>query len=599
MTKDLNPLSELASYTVYHILVAFEYSEDAYRFNYKQEFGNTGYTFKSGCGKAVIIMNELKSDDIALKSATTTWNFYSPVDSKTTSYDGTIELVDRSGFKLTQALDNITKSFSTSITHLTFAWLPIFVGKAPRSQDTKILSPNPMFFHVYNSTQSLTAISGRIYCFDIVSAYNTHGLSPQFSQLNQMTINHKDSNTYNTIFAPTAASSGLKSTKEEDSNKLVARNNRLKKFQYMKTINDVCKSFELGLNAQTTDHKAQIQKFLSILRDDYTEKIKQVTEYKQLPIDYTINVSDYYKNKKIDNLNLPFEQTSISQDDYGISSLTFPNYFSIHSALSSIMKMSKDVGKDHATIPTRTYKFTTVTKRKCDNKYLIHTNINDFISPYNGEASDSPNTGPGNGVVSNVIEYTYQDVDAKKSNDNNIKGITYYVSPTPSFEAIESLSEEADTQAIYGDQESITLRRKSDFVDFFKNAFSGNKVMRGITEINGLQNAQAAAAIASFVPSQQTLYTLDVVGNPNLLSDINRNPQAVIDNDPANALIYKNVEYEPMYLKLKVYIIGDSKNKPTVPFYYDGMLHIYKIKNIFTPGYFRQYIYCSRTSENM
>lgn len=599
MTKDLNPLSELPSYSVYHIIVAFEYSEDAYRFNYNQDFGPNGYEFKAGCGKAIIVLNEFKSSDITLKSATTTWNFYSPIDHRTTSYDGCIEVADRSGFMLTQALNKVTRDLSTSLTHLTFAWIPVFVGKKVNSSDTKIIRPNPMFFHIYNYTQSLTAIEGRLYCFDIVSAYNTHGLSPQFSQLNQITINNKEANTYNTILTPTAPTSGLKSTMEEDSIKLRARQNRLSKLKYMKTIDDVCNSFELGLNAQTTDHKLQLQKYFSIIRNDYVEKIKQVREYKQLPIDYSITVSDYYKNKKIDNINMPFEQTRIDQNDYGISSLTFPNNFSIHTALASIMRMSKDVGKDHLSLPTRTFKFTTATKRKCDDRYLIHTNVNDFISPYNGESPSSPNTGPGNGVVSNVIEYTYQDMRGVLSEDNTVNGVTYSVAPTFSLKPIESLSEDPDTQAVYGDRESVSLRRESDYVGFFRNAFSGNKVVRGLTGNNGLRSAEAAAAIMAFNPAQQTLYTLDVVGNPNLLSDINRNPQSVIDNDPANALIYKNIEYEPMYLKLKVYIIGDKKNNPSKPFYYDGMLHIYKIQNNFNPGYFSQRIYCARTSENM
>lgn len=599
MTKDLNPLSELASYAVYHILVAFEYSEDAYRFNYNRDFGPNGYQFNAGCGKAAVIVNEFKSSEITFKSAETTWSFYSPTDHRTTSYDGVIEVADRSGFLLTQLLNNITRDFETSITHLTFAWIPVFIGKKANSSDTKTLTPNPMFFHIYNYTQSLSSIEGRLYCFDIVSCYNTHGLSPQFSQLNQITINHKDANTYNTIPTPSSPTSGLKSTMEEDSIKLRARTARLNNSKYMKTVDDVCKSFELGLNAQTTDHKSQLQKYLSVIRNEYAEKIELVREYKQLPIDYSITVSDYYKNKKIDNINLPFERTQIDQNDYGISSLTFPNTFSIQTALMSIMKMSKDIGKDHLELPTRTFKFTTATKRKCDNRYLIHTNINDFISPYNGEASGSVNTGPGNGVITKPIEYTYQDMSGVLSEDNSITGLTYSVAPTFSLKPIESLSDKPDTQAVYADRESVSLRRQNEYADFFQNAFSGNKVLRGVTSNNGLQNAEAASAIAAFNPSQQTLYTLDVVGNPNLLSDINRNPRSVIDNLPGNALIYKNIEFEPMYLKLKVYIIGDKKNNPAKPFYYDGMLHIYKITNYFNPGFFNQRIYCARTSENM
>lgn len=600
MNKDLNPLSDFETHTVYHVLVAFQYSEDAYSYDFSQELGVNGTKFNAGCGSGMVLVNELKDSNISLKSATTTWSFFSPVDHRTSSYTGTIEVADRSGFYFTQCVNEFTKDLGMSITHLTFAWIPVFIGMKTNSNAPEIIQPNPMFFHVASFAQNVTAIDGRSYYFDIVSCYNSHGMSPQFSQLNQLTINHKDGNTINTIPAPVAPSTGIKSTMEEDAAKLRARQSRLQKNKYMKTIMDVCKSMEAVINDQKNDHKRQLQRFMSLIRNDYAEKITDVRRDDPLPIDYAINVSDYYKNKKIDNLNLPFEQFEIDQSNFGISSITLPQSHSIQSAISQIMKMSKDVGKDHAKTPTKTFKVTTVTKRKCDGKYLIHTNVNDYISPYNGEVENgAPNTGPGNGVVSAPIEYTYQDLGGSLSEDNTISSITYSSTPTYTLKPAEVVSDAPDTQAVLADREHITLKRKSDYASFFENPFSGIKSLRGIMTDNGLQNSEAAEAISSFNPAQQTLYTLNVVGNPHLLSDINRNPQAVIDVQPANAIIYKNVEFEPMYVKLKVYLAGDRLVRTNGSFYYEGMLHIYKIVNMFTPGYFAQIVHCARTNEKM
>lgn len=600
MNKDLNPLSDLETYTTYHILVAFQYSEDAYSYNYRQEFGKNGTRFNAGCGEGMVLINELKDSNVSVTSASTEWSFFSPTDFRTSSYTGTIHLADRSSFFFTQCVKEFTVDMGMSITHLTFAWIPMFIGRRDASSTDETIRPNPMFFHVSKFSQNVGAIAGRLYMFDIVGCYNSHGLSPQFNQLNHMTLNHKDGNTINSIPTPTAPSSGIKSTMEEDAAKLRARQSRLQKAKYMKNVQDACASLEANLNDQKNDHKRQLQRFMALIRNDYSEKIPEMRRGDPLPIDYGIKVSDYYKNKKLDNMNLPFEQVEVDQSSFGLSTITIPANNTIHNALSTIMRMSKDIGRDHSKLPVKTYKFTTVTKRKCDGKYLIHTNVNDYVSPYNGEPdSDSPDTSPGNGLVSRAIEYTYQDLGGTLSEDNTILGITYTSTPPFSLKPIEIVSDAPDTQAVFGDREPVSLRRASDYSSFFENAYSGIKAFRGNMIDNGLQNSEAAKAIAAFNPHQQTSYTLTVVGNPHLLSDINRNPQDVIDMNPANAIIYKNVEFEPMYIKLKVYLAGDRLVRNQGAFYYEGMLHIYKIVNVFTPGSFTQMVHCARTVEKM
>lgn len=598
MNKDLNPITEYTTHSIYHILVAFQFSEDAYSYDFKREFKANGDKFNAGCGEGIVLVNELKDSDVTVRSAASTWSFFSPNDMRTSSYSGSIEVSDRSGFFFAQSIKEFTSDLKISLMHATFMWVQIFVGRKGNSGVFDTIIPNPMFFHVTSFTQDITAISGRLYAFEFVSCYNSHGISPQFSQLNQITVNHKDSNTLNSIPLPSAPSSGIKSTRDEDSNKLSIRAMRLQKNKYMKTVNDVAKSLEYALNGQKNNHKKQLQSFMSIVKDNYVDKLAGIDNTDQIPVDYNIDISEYYKNKKIDNVNMPFEQTEVDQTNFGLSSITFPLQYNIHSALNSTMKMSKSIGNDHSKIPTRTYKFTTTSKTKCDGKYLINVKVNDYISPYNGEPdANSVDTGPGDGVVNLPIELTYQDLNGILSSDNTVSSITYSSLPNFSVSTIEAINNAPDTQDILGDREIITVKRKNDYATFYENSTSGMKSTRGIMTDNGLQDSESANAITSFNMTQQTLYTVNMIGNPHLLSDINRNPQSVIDNDENNAIIYKNVEFEPMYLRLKVFLAGDRlvSNKGT--FYYDGMLHIYKITNIFSPGYFAQFLFCARTSE--
>jgi hypothetical protein len=143
-----------------------------------------------------------------------------------------------------------------------------------------------------------------------------------------------------------------------------------------------------------------------------------------------------------------------------------------------------------------------------------------------------------------------------------------------------------------------------DGVNFFKNAFSGLKLARGISRDNGLQNSENASLISNFTYSQPTSYILRVVGNPNFLSDLNRNTQEVIDDVDLTPLIYKFSEYEPMYLKLRIYLRGDRKLETKPPtdspmYYFENYLHIYKVVNLYNSGEFIQLLYAGRTNEKL
>lgn len=595
MNIELNPLSDYDTHTVFHILVAFQYSDDAYAYSDKlANVGPKGTRFNSGCGSAIVIVNEGKGSETAIDKAQSTWNFFSPTNFRTTSYVGNMEIVDRSGFFFTQSLKEFTNDLGMTMAHLTFAWLPIFRGKRNNSPETTDIKINPLFFHVTKFTQNITPTEGRSYFIDFAACYNTHGISPQFNTFQGITVNHKDANTIGTQPVSTAPSSGLQPLNIEDKNKLQPRKKRLEKIKYIKTIDEFCKSYEIALNKQINDHNMQLQTFISMINESHTKHLSNMNSEK-IPLIYKIKVDDYYKPKKIDNVNLPFEQIEINQKKFGISTITFPLSYTIHSSLACIFKSSSEIGIDHSKQKINTYKFTTTTSRTCDSKYLIHTKINKYISPKNSIYSGD--TGPGNNLISGPIQYTYQDKNAK---DNTVVSITYGAAPHFELKTIEQSNIEDDADVILGDREIQSLKRKNDGSSgFFDNAFSGLRSSRATFIDNGLQNSTSANSISAFNPLQQTTYTINILGNPSLLNDINRNPNDVISDNIGNAIIYSNIEYEPIYIKLKIYLRGDRRDDDNTDniFYYDGYLHVYKIINVFTPGSYSQTIYCSRTDE--
>lgn len=595
---ELNPLANLSSHTTNNLLVAFEFSEDAYTANINENIGETGTIVNASkfggiCGgKAVVVINELIDASASITQAETTWAFFSPVNHRTSSYVGNMLIHDRTGFLFTQKIKEFVDKMGMSIHHLTFSWIPIITGLTEQHVSTRI-PINPMFFHVSKFTQSVSEYNGRSYMLDIVGCYNTHGTSPQFADIQQNTV-ASDIN-INALPRPIKPSSGIRSTKSEDADKIKTRETNNQLIGNMKTIGQFCKSFEASLNYQTVPHKLQLQRFMEIIHDDYTKKVDSIVNKEELPIEYKISADTYYSNKKIDNRNLPFEQISQNQHEPGITSITFPQSYNIHLAIAQVMRMSKDIGREHMGVDVDTFKLTTTTSRTCNGKYLINTKINHYKSPYN--SANSIDTGPGDNLLhGNGIYYTYQDTDDSNS---TLINMTYSVLPQLQLDSITEVDDRDDAQAVYGDREQNTsVRYTKDFNNFFNNAFSGINSMRGSFTDISVQNSQYAAAITNFKPTQSISYALNIIGNPHLLGDINRNPLDVISGTDkyGHYNIYSNTEYSPMYLKLKISIGDDSSQSPE--FYYNGYLHIHTIVNTFIGGSFTQTLHCSRNEEN-
>jgi len=610
MNIDLNPLSEYHNYTIYHILVAYQYSRDAYTTPLVENIGPTGTEFvgKECGGKCVVLINEFTSQQANVDYCETDWSFFSPVTSRTTSYVGAMEIVDRSGFLFAETLKQFTQKLDTSVHHLTMAWKPVFVCKKPETSVTDVIHVNPLHFHVTKFSQNVSGDYSKSYHFEFAAAYNTHGMAPQFAKLYQTTITTSEGNVINSNPTPIGATSGIKSTRAEDSAKLTLRKSRLEKTKYMKTIGDMLKGLETTLDNQKANHKKQLQRFLSIIRDEYVDKIRTAKQERgELPLDYSIEVDDYYKGKKINNRNLPFEQVEIDQRIPGVSSITVPNGTSIHSAIDMIMRMSTEVAQDYEHDPATTYKTTITTNRECSGQYKIHTKVKKYVAAYN--STEGTDSGPGNGVIGqNIIQYEYQD---RENRDNNLISVSYASLPEYKLNALESVEEQQDTQDVYGNREQISVERFGKVKNFFSRGFTGLRSLTGMFTNNGLENPTAMSNVTNFREHQQTSYVLKIVGNPHLFNDINRNPLDVVSNTEVDGvgkyIIYSNVETDPMYVKLKIHltgstVLGHTDDTPLTPlgtFYYDGHLHLYKINNVFTPGAFFQHLTCGRTEESI
>lgn len=622
ITPDLNPLNSMKQHTIFHILVAFEYAEDAYTSRISSNIGEQGKildanTIGGRCGgKAIVIINEFASEQSRVSMVRTNWSFFSPISTLTSSYVGTMEVTDRSGFLFTESLAKLiynedwrdawglsalNPEIDVSLHHLTFAWVPVFVGTRTDTGAKENIYINPLYFNITKFTQGVTAVSGRTYVMDFVSCYNTFGLSPQFSKLSQVTVTSASGGTVNTLPAETVENSRMQPIISQDSKKVQKRKQRLDKTAYMRTIGDACSGLELALNAQTRNHKSQVQKFLEIVNDDYSDGAVVSKTQSKIPIKYTIRVDEYYKALELDNRNLPFEQYEQDQNVPGVSSITFPANYDINSAMFQLMRMSKKVGRDFADKPTNVFKFTTTTNRTCDDNYTINVKINKYVSPYNSK--NGINTGPGTSPVEKdkVIEYTYQDIN---SEDVNVNAISYAAAPLVALTPYDEVLDRQNYAAIYGNREPVSSWRNNGVSgNFFENAFSGLKGIRGLLFDNSLENSEAASNITNFNPYQHIRYAISVMGNPHLMNDLNRNPLDVIDENAnvGDYIIYKNVEYDPFYIKLKIYLAGDTRSKISedATFYYEDYLHVTEVETVITSGAFTQTIYCNRTEEKL
>lgn len=614
--NDSNPLSRFQSYDIKHIVVGFRYSEDACTFNIGADVGQTGTIIdgekmrETNCkGPAIVVINEIQDPTFVLYEAETYWNFFSPNSTTTGSYSGYMHIQDRVGMLFAQRLRKYCETLGMALGHITFSWKTFYIGTLSNGE-TEVVTANPMIFHITDFIQSLSADIGRSYIMNFVSSYNTFGQLPQFSKMFQTTLTHADGNVDKEIPSSDTSATGLMSRAREDELKNAARKRRLDKSKPMKTLQDVFNSMQTEMTEQGYAHKTQIQDWQAAIRNDYTKKLSPPKQYlPDLPMKYTIKLEDKFNSYKIDNRNLPFEQPEQDQRLEGIRVIPFHLGTTMNTAIDTIMLMSKSVGKDYLGTTPKGYRSTTTVLRECSGQYGIHTNINSYTIPIN--RVDGPDTGPGDGVIDGPLEYVYQDSEQK---GRDIISISYRSNVTPVQKNLEQATEgEDDIGVVYGNREPISIQRMPQSNDdFFTSGYAGNRGFVGLQEINGLESSDTASVIKSnLTPSmvkQTTSYNIRIVGNPYIINDINRNPLDVKEDKGDGQgrwryLLYDKPEYQPMYLKLTVYmkpeaqLSGEQNLEDT--YFYSGFLHITRIVTSYRMAEFTQLVEGVRTEDSI
>lgn len=619
-----NPLTRFHTYHVKHVIVGFKYTEDACNFDITGKIGPVGTVLgkktevndpdqpHNFCGPGIVFVNELEDPTFILYDAETYWNFFNENESTSGSYTGYIHIQDRVGMLFAHKLREYTQQLGVTLGHVVFSWKTFFIG-TNESGESEVITANPLIFHVTDFVQSLSAEIGRSYIMNIVSAYNTFGQLPQFSKMYQITLTHADGNVQKEIPMAENSNTELLSREEEDRNNIEKRKRRLDKSKPMKTLGDLFNSLQTELTEQALAAKNQVQEWQSIINDTYTRKLMPPEQYTQeLPIRYTTTLDENYNSFKIDNRNLPFEQPEQDQRLEGIRALPFHLGTSLVKGIQTIMGLSRSVGKSLSEVPAKCFRVTVTTLKECDDKYNIHTNVNQYVVPFN--EVDGIDTAPGDNVINGPIELFYQ--DSTPGNGRDIISINYKSHVAPFHTVLEKEMEgEDDIGVVYGNREPATVqRRPSDNDDFFASGYSGNRAVSNVFDTAGVENADTATMVKTYMSSayvkQSTSYNIKIPGNPNLLNDINRNPLDVKNNvgdgeSRWQYILYDKVEHQPMYLKLSVflrtdaYLAGTNLSESPDTYFYSGYLHIASITNKYSQNAFIQIIEGVRTENNI
>lgn len=608
-----NAINGAKSATIQHVLVAFQYTQDAVATMVGPEIGKTGTTGTgSSCGgKYVVISNSFMDAENIIAEAIMDWKYFSPLSPRTTSYSGKIIMNDVSGGLFAERLRQFASTIDVAIPHLAVVWRTVFVYSDGTQQYVQL---NPLIVHIINFGQSMDDLNGKEYHVNWVAAYNTLAQLPNYAKMYSSTISKISSST-----VPQTNSTPIVdaiSTKDLSEALNPTRQARLDAVSPMRTIGEMVDALEAQLNSQTRPHEAGLQNIISTIREGYGNKIKRPQQRKaqELPLRYTIRMSDEYRVLPVDNRNLPFEQAVPLQTEPGVTSITMPLGSTYYDALNTIMTMSKTIGTEHgATSEFITYKINCASAIECDGKYHFVMDVSRYprydLLPVEFGSSQPPKETSFVGNI-NPLHLTFQSLRSQTDvipPDVDIISITYSGATRYELDALEQDSDEQESIsfAVAGDRELQTYERVSA-IDFFKSGFSGVRTSRHPFDINGLESSSLAGNIDINAELRDTIYRIEIRGNPNFLSDLNVSPlQAASVGPEWNYTFYEKCHLLPMYLRTTIFIephtgLGNQTNKREFPnrYYYDGFLHIISVRTRIVAGLMTHVITCTRSENN-
>lgn len=575
------------------MLVAFKYTTDAEQTKITPLLGNPGDTITGAATGApgVIIANEFSGSDFSIESIRWSVDFYGPLTRTAGSCIGVIQFADRTGLYFMDFLKTkATALLNVSQGHMVFALKTFFVGTNVNGQNNDIIPTNPLIFNAVTMMNDLSPESGRLYSMSFVGSSSTFAQLNQFSKIYQMSMTHADGNLFNVSPSPQVQGCSMLSRKSEDALQNGPRTTRLSKSKPMVTLQDVFNAFQAELNQQKYANVAQLQTWLGYVNNDYQPKILPPNQTKVggLPIDFIVNLDAAYSTYRIDNRNLPFEQPDQDQTKPGIRCIPVKTATDIPVMVDRLMKYSRQVGQDAQAATPLTYKTAISMVKTANDRYQIVINVNQIQVPQNGTTI---NTGPGDAVQ--PLVFTYQDPSLQ---DRDIIALTSNEATDDGVQVLEQQTNNNSALVVYGDREQITVQRLPG-VSFFQAQYSGLRAMVNPYENYGLESGTDASKIDNNINvalRQQTQYSLTIHGNPYLLADLNRLPSDVANAKVGNPHYYKFTEYDPMYIKLRIYLkpaaaLGIQANdNVNNRYYFDNYLFLYRVTNIFEGGQFYQ-----------
>lgn len=601
MKDSQNPLDKFKTYQIKYILVAFAYTEDACMTDFGPSIGPPETQFSGqACGKqAMVIVNQFENEKYVITKYTSDFNFFSSISPTSTQMLGELLISDRIGGEFPSFLRRASQKLEVSISHMAFSLKIYFIGQTPDGK-TETIVTKPLIFNTPIITHAYSPNAPHSYVMNFVATYNTFGLLPTFSKLYQMTITNVDGNPSTEIPKPDIPLSTILPRAVEDGLKFNARKARIDKSKTMETLDDVFKGLREDLQQMKFEHKRQLQEWQSFIRDDYVKKIDQPKQIKPagIPVDYIIGISPEYKSYKIDNRNMPFEQPEQSQEKYGVRSIPIPNGEHLLNCIERIMKYSRKIGEDAGdTFPKKVFKTVITVIRRCNGKYDVFIGIKRIIKPTN--TPNGMDTGPGQ-----AIEPLYFEYQNTGTEDTNIESISAKMTSQFNLRMMENQVDDPDAEVVFGNREQATAERSQD-LNFFQSMFSGLRTTIN-SENNGLESAKDAGEIDNNIiniPAQKNHFTTVIHGNPNILSDLSRNPFMVKNDEADNPTFYVKPEVEPMYAKVLMYLDPPAKSLDIMDdesdkiYYFTKFYHLYRVTTVIDGDKFSQNLSMLRTDD--
>lgn len=602
MSLPANPLDDRNSYTTYFVLAAFkttteaESAEDALTL----EVGPEG----SSVGNGIVIINDAAEQEKApTRFFVVTMNYdftWSSDEVDNTISGGSLTIGDTSaGDFLTFLHKEIITKLGTSLENITFA-LKIFWNYPENDifgNDT-IIKSKPLYFSIPEIEHKIAG-NQHFYQCGILPLYNAKAHSTNYSRIYSMSITHKGGELHEEQPVAKPIISGIIPRSEEDEVKNEERLNRINKSKPMKNLEEAYNAFENELNESVNAHQGQFQKWQKTIRTDHVNKLEIPNQVKDIPITYTINLSDDYKPFTIDNRNLPFEQPEQSQIKEGVRVIPTIYGEKIDQVIDRIMEYSKKVGEEArgANSSPKDYKVCKVWRRKGD-QVLYDIVVEPYVVPFN--FPQQPNTGPGEGAVKPFTYFFKKGTGEETDDVMMFDGILHR---SDILEIMEEVQDEPLARLAYGaEREEISAEREPGN-DFFKSGYSGHRAKVSNQKVLGVEYPRELADTIkrNYVNQniQQSAIEISIHGNPDLLSDLFRKPSDVASGSGSGAKHYSKPEIYPMYAK--VFIAHSPSEKDDSPenslFYHQNWMHIYKIETSISNGSFLQKLTLLRNDE--